>query len=405
MKVLQINCVYNKGSTGKITYDIHKTLIGAGEESVVCYGRGERVKEPGVYKTCGELYAKMNNLLTRLTGVMYGGCAGSTRKLIRIIKKEKPDIVHLQCINGYFVNIYQLLSWLKEQRLETILTLHAEFMYTANCAYAMDCEKWKSGCGNCPRFRQETKSIFWDRTAQSYCRMQAAFEDFHNLTVVSVSPWLMNRAQQSPMLVDKRHRVILNGVDTEIFRPCAADDIREKYGLKDEKVIFHVTPSFSDDPAHIKGGYYVLKLAEMLRDENIRIIVAGQYDRNIPVPENVIMLGQIRDQQELARYYSVADVTLLTSKKETFSMVTAESLCCGTPVVGFKAGAPEQIAISAYSQFVDWGDMIMLKQSVTDTLNNAGNRREIADMAQRQYAKHTMVRQYHMLYLEQTKYE
>ena len=38
-------------------------------------------------------------------------------------------------------------------------------------------------------------------------------------------------------------------------------------------------------------------------------------------------------------------------------MFVAESLCCGTPVVGFKAGAPEQIAIKDYSNFVPWGDI------------------------------------------------
>ena len=38
-------------------------------------------------------------------------------------------------------------------------------------------------------------------------------------------------------------------------------------------------------------------------------------------------------------------------------MVTAESLCCGTPVVGFKAGAPEQIAIKEFSEFVEYGDL------------------------------------------------
>ena len=100
MKVLQVNCVYKKGSTGKITYDLHKGLLDAGINSVVCYGRGALVKEPRVYKTCPEWYSKLNNAWSRVTGIMYGGCFFSTDKLISIIKKEKPDIVHLQCING-----------------------------------------------------------------------------------------------------------------------------------------------------------------------------------------------------------------------------------------------------------------------------------------------------------------
>ena len=119
MKILQVNCVYKKGSTGKIVADIHTELTNIGFESIVCYGRGEKYSEPHVYKTCGELYSKFNNLLSRFTGIMYGGCTFSTNRLIHIIKNEKPDIVHLHCINGYFVNIYRLISWLKSNNIKT----------------------------------------------------------------------------------------------------------------------------------------------------------------------------------------------------------------------------------------------------------------------------------------------
>lgn len=88
MKVMQINCVYKNGSTGKITYDIHTELMKRGIDSIVCYGRGEKIHEKHVYKTCGELYSKVNHFVAKLTGIMYGGCYYSTRKLISVIKKK-----------------------------------------------------------------------------------------------------------------------------------------------------------------------------------------------------------------------------------------------------------------------------------------------------------------------------
>ena len=48
MKILQINCVYKVGSTGNIMFDIHKCLRETGYESVVIYGRGEKVEEEKV---------------------------------------------------------------------------------------------------------------------------------------------------------------------------------------------------------------------------------------------------------------------------------------------------------------------------------------------------------------------
>lgn len=404
MKVLQVNCVYGKGSTGKITQDIHRELCSRGVESIVCYGRGEKIREANVYKTCGELYSKCNNLLSRFTGIMYGGCYFSTNKLIRIIQKEQPDVVHLQCINGYFVNIYRLVTWLKENGINTVLTLHAEFMFTANCGYALDCTRWQTGCGACPRLRQETKSMLLDGTARSYRKMLRSFAGFEEkLTVVSVSSWLKERAERSPILAGKNHCVVFNGVDTDLFHPYNTEDLRKIHGLTDEKILFHATPFFSSDSEHIKGGYYILQLAEMLAGQNVKIFVAGAHEPGLQVPPNVILLGEIRDQQELARYYSLADVTVLTSKKETFSMVTAESLCCGTPVAGFRAGGPEQIALPEFSRFVQWGDVAQLSGAIAALLRSPFSNTEMADCSARAYSKDTMAEEYLNLYSSVTE--
>lgn len=401
MKILQVNCVYKKGSTGKITYDIRSELLKQGIESVVCYGRGEKINEPHVYKTCGEVYSKINHLLSEFTGVMYSGCFFSTNKLIKIIKKEKPDVVHLQCINGYFVNIYRLVSWLKKHDIKTVLTLHAEFMYTANCGHALDCDKWQTGCGHCPRLKQETKSFFIDGTHKSWMKMKKAFDGFNdNLIVTSVSPWLMERAKLSPILNDKKHEVVLNGVNTDVFHFYDTAELRSQMGLNGVKVIFHATPSFDDNIKSLKGGYYVLKLAEKMLDENVKFVVAGDHPDGLKVPPNVILLGKVSDQELLAKYYSMADVTLLTSKKETFSMVTAESLCCGTPVVGFKAGAPEQIAIPEYSSFVDFGDLESLHEEMKKFLAESFLKIDIALTSNCKYAKQTMTENYLKIYEE-----
>lgn len=400
MKILQVNCVYNNGSTGKIVADIHTELKSKGIESVVCYGRGIKVTEPNVYKTCGELYSKFNNILSRLTGSMYGGCFFSTNKLISIIKKEKPDVVHLQCINGYFVNVYRLVQWLKENRIKTVLTLHAEFIHTANCGHAFECEKWKTGCGHCPRLRAETKSLFFDGTARSWKKMKRAFDGFEeDLIVTSVSPWLMERAKQSPILSNMRHAVVMNGLDTDIFKCYEASELKKELGIKDEKIVFHATAHFNDDPEHIKGGYYVLKLAKMMENENVRFFVAGVHPDGLEVPKNVTLLGSVKDQNRLAQLYSMADATVLTSKKETFSMVTAESLCCGTPIVGFKAGAPEGIAIPEYSEFVEHGDVDALRASLDKCLSKSYDKQNVSKVAISKYSKSVMVESYSNIYL------
>ena len=396
--------MYKTGSTGKITADLHNALKKKGIESVVCYGRGPKINEPNVYKTCSEVYSKFNNLISRFTGIMYGGCFFSTKRLINIIKKEKPDIVHLQCINGYFVNIYRLVNWLKKNNIKTVLTLHAEFMFTANCGHSFDCEGWKTGCGKCPKFKAETKSLLFDGTARSFKKMQKAFAGFkkENLIIVSVSPWLMERAKQSPILAGKQHTVVMNGLDTSVFYPREVGKLKLGLGIDDEKIIFHATPVFSDNPEHIKGGCYIIKLAEMLKGKNVKIIVAGSYPENLKVPDNILLLGKVSDQNRLAELYSVADITVIASKRETFSMVCAESLCCGTPVAGFKAGGPETISLPEYTEFADYGNIEMLYHIVLNQLKTEKHE-NIFEKASRVYSKEKMLDEYVGKYIQLLK--
>ena len=363
MKILQVNCVYKTGSTGKIMYDIHTVLLEKGYESVVCYGRGNKTNDVNVYKTCGELYSKLNNLLSRFTGIMYGGCLFSTNKLISVIKKEKPDIVHLQCLNGYFVNIYRLINWLKVNRIKTVLTLHAEFMHTANCGNSYECEKWKTGCGKCPHLKKETKSFLFDGTARSFRKMKKAFDGFDkDLVVVSVSNWIKRRAEQSPILSGKNHKVIVNGLDIDNFYPRSVEELKSSLGLQSGKTVLFVTPAFSLNPKHIKGGYYVVELAKML--PNMKFIVVGNTNRDIKLPENVIDVGRVENQPKLAEYYSVADVMVITSKSDNYPTVCLEANCCGTPVVGFNVGGVSETIYDSMGETVSYGDLQALAEAV-----------------------------------------
>ncbi len=398
MKIMQVNVVYPKGSTGKIVKDIHVQLLDNNHESIICFGRGERVPDPHVYKIAPEFIMKLQSFRAKATGYAYGGCYYSSISLYNSIKKEKPDIVHLHCINGYMVNIYKLLEFLKKNNIPTVLTLHAEFMHTAGCGYALDCEKWKTGCGHCPQkgIGRPASEIF-DRSLQEWQLMNKAFEGFENIIIVSVSGWLHDRAKQSPFFKNKKLKIVLNGIDTEnVFKPTDFQNIKEKYSIENEKIILHVTPDFNNP---IKGGEHVLKIARKLEHENIKIIIVGYNGEKRNLPKNIITVENTKNQRELAAFYSVADLTLLTSVKETFSMICAESLACGTPVVGFEAGGPETISIKEFSQFVPQGDLEELEHAIKQWLNKKQKlAEEISDKARGVYSKEQMYEKYVEIY-------
>ena len=396
MKILQINNCYPYGSTGKIVKALEDSYKVFGHESIVVYGQGPK-SYADHYRVTSKLYRKIQALISRITGVMYGGCLLSTNKIIRIIKKTKPDIVHLHCLNSHFINIYRIITWLKNNNVNTVITNHAEFLYTANCGHAFDCQKYQNGCVNCPRFKNVTKSWFIDGTHKSWLKMQKAFDGFGALTVTNVSPWLNQRSKNSSIFKGLNNITILNGVDTSVF--CYKNN---HYSGK-EKVVFHATANFSDDPNDIKGGRFLIDLARKFESCNIKFVVAGKSSLSSSVPSNMDLLGNVTDQEKLAELYSSADLVVITSKRETFSMITVESLCCGTPVVGFKAGGPETISIPEYSDFVDYGDIESLYQATEKWLSASFDKVTITRVAHENYSKEKMANRYLKVYNKMLK--
>ena len=230
--------------------------------------------------------------------------------------------------------------------------------------------------------------------------MEQAFEGFgENMEVVTVSPWLQQRAMQSPILKDLHHEVIYNGIDTEIFCIQDTENLRNRHKIGKKKCIFHATAMFSDAPGHPKGGEYLIRLAEKFREREVVFLVAGEQQISGQLPENMILLGKVQDQKLLAKYYAMADLSVITSKRESFSMPCVESLCCGTPVIGFQAGGPEEISIPEYSEFVEFGDMDALEKCAEKWLNKTDvDRKDISASAGRIYSKKEMTEQYIRLY-------
>lgn len=401
MKVLQVNILFNQGSTGKIVADIHDTLINNNIESIVCFGTGQTSKNSNIRKVAYHYELSLYRIWAHIMGLQYASGYLSTYRIMEVIKKEKPDVVHLHCINGFFVHVYKLFDFLKKHDINTVLTLHAEFMYTGSCGHAFECEKWKTGCGKCPQLWDATYSYFFDRTSNAWCKMNKALEGFNNLAVTAVSPWLRSRAIQSPMLKNRNIVTIENGIDTNTtFYPKEYSHLKAHHKITSEKVILHVTAKFTNNENDLKGGRYIYKLAEKLKDENIKILIIGCDDTSLEMQDNMINVGKIYDQNLLAEYYSMADLTVITSKRETFSMPSAESLACGTPVVGFLAGGPETICLEEYSEFVEFGDTEALYKSVLGWINFKDNVNvDIAKIAKEHYSKERMSNKYIDLYL------
>ena len=399
MRILYINVICKHGSTGKITYDLYTQCKDDGHEAVVCYGRGPKLKEPDVYKFGLDWETNVHALLTRLTGV--NGCWSffSTRRLLKFMDAFKPDVVHLHEPHAYFVNLQPLYDYFAKRNIPLVYTFHCEYAYTGKCGYAYDCERWKTGCGNCPQVREYPASFFFDFTKQMFRRKQAQWENLKKVVITTPSGWLADRVRCS-FLKDRDIRVVYNGVDTKnVFYRRDTKALREEHGLTDEKIVLTVAPKLMGER---KGGRWVVQLARQMKDENIKFIMVGIEDMSQKFPDNVIPIARTANQHKLAEYYSMADCFVICSDKETFSMTCAESLCCGTPIAGFCSGAPETVFLQPHAVFGTYGDLDELEKNVKLQLNAAFDREKLAKEMQQLYSRDSMYENFMNIYKELT---
>lgn len=403
MKICQINCVYGEGSTGKIVRNLHLSFRKDNIDSIVICSKKNSYTagDPGVFTIANKINGYLSAVYRRGFGRQFDGAFIQTNRMLRILKKEKPDIVHLHCINGNNINIYRLLKYLAKEKIKIVFTLHAEFPYTGGCGHSYDCLKWLSGCGRCPILKEATQSFMFDGTHHTWKMLNQCYEKIEkdNMVFTAVSPWLASRAQMSPMISRFNIFSVLNPVDSKIYHYSPDNDVFKKYNIPDnKKIILHVTASFNVKTDNLKGAKYVLRLAELYKDTDVQFVVAANHCEIDNLPENITYIGRIENNAELAIVYSMADITLITSKRETFSMVTAESLCCGTPVVGFEAGGPESIALKDYSAFVEYGNIPMLKGKCDCFLRKDADKVHISDMAAKTYDNDVISEQYKKIY-------
>lgn len=394
MRILQINNVYDRLSTGKIVADLHREYTARGIESYVSYARGPKADQPNVQKFNWEFYAHVNKVRAFLTGIFYGGNIIPTLRLFSQIKNINPDIVHLHCINDDSVNIYWLFKYLKRHNIRTVVTEHAEFLHTGTCGCAYECNRWHDGCGNCPQAK--SMRMLFDNTHCAWKKMMNAFDGFdkNRFHLTSVSPWLNSRAVQNPHFAVYNHVPVLNGLDTNVFyRRANSITDRRKVGLTERPVVIFVTSRF---PAIVKGSQYIMELAQRMPE--VDFLVLGEKGEVRNLPANIKLFGRVYDQDKMALYYSLSEATILVSKAETFSMPVAESLCCGTPVIGFKAGGPESICIDEYCRFVEYGDVEKLKEALTYILERSFDREEMSKRAIEKYSKKAMADGYVEVY-------
>ena len=364
-KLLQINVVANSGSTGKIAEQIDLLAKAEGWDCYMAYGRWAYNSSLNLYK----IGSKIDIYWHGIESLLFDRHALSSRKatntLIGEIKRINPDIIHLHNIHGYYLNLPILCSFLAEIKKPVVMTLHDCWTVTGHCVHFqdVDCTKWIQGCHDCPNLKGYPKSLFVDNSKNNWSIKKESFaliKDY--LTIVPVCSWLRNIVSQS-YLKDADCRVIINGIDLDVFQPQTnAQEIRNKYGFGEKFVLLFVANVWNST----KGWEDVLWLRNQISDEAVFVMVGLSPKQKKNLPEGIVGFCHTENVNELVDLYSIADVFVNPTYQDTLPTVSIEALACGTPVVSYDTGGSSDIVDEKVGALIKRGDKEGLLNSIIE---------------------------------------
>lgn len=366
MKIILVNTVCGRGSVGRITADLYETAVRNGAQVAVAYGRGTAAGNITSFKIGRKADFYRHVCRNFFCGEAGFGSAGQTKRFLDYLEREKPDILHLHNLHGFYLQIELLFEYIKKKQIPVVWTLHDCWPFTGHCAYydKNGCLLWQEGCGKC-RYHAKAYpyALFKDNAAQGFLRKKAAFTGAGRLVLVTPSEWLAGEVKKS-FLKDYPVEVIPNGVDRNVFCPAvrAGENAKERRadltGEKTENLslkqpggrrftILGVANIWEER----KGLSFFEELARTLPDY-YRIRLIGLSDRQKKAlqkqfpAERLLAQGRTDSIEELADAYREADVFVNPTLEDNFPTANLEALSCGTPVVTFQTGgSPETIGI------------------------------------------------------------
>lgn len=359
MKVVQINSVYKKGSTGNIAYQIQQLSLAHGIDNVVAYSYTTGKKEEDhTYCISSWFDCHLHNRLSKYTQNRGSYSRLHTYKFIRYLKKERPDIVHIHNIHDTFINVPMLFSFLKSARIKTVWTLHDCWPFTGNCPYydMAKCDRWVTGCKGC---KQYLSVISKEQSAKNWERKKSLYADMDNLVLVTPSSWLSMEVQKS-FLYKHPAVIISNGIDLDIFKPTKSD-FKVKYGLENKYVILGVAFGWGKR----KGLDVFVELAKRLDITYYQIVLVGTDDDiDSCLPKSILSIHRTNNQKELAAIYTSADLFVNPTREEMFGLVNIEALACGTPGVTFRTGGSPECYDDTCGAVVECDDIDALEGEI-----------------------------------------
>lgn len=360
MRILLVNTFVGLTSTGNLTYEIYKCCVENGNECDIAYGRKDVKKDVTTYKISNKVDYNVHALWTRLTDLNGSGSYFATKRFLRFIDEYSPDLIHLHNLHGYYLNLRLFFKYINKRNIPVVWTFHDCWPFTGHCPYYTNigCNRWKTECYDCPKKKEHPASLFLDNSRRNFRAKNEIFHLPDQMIITPVSEWLSGEVKQS-FFKDVHIQTIYNGVDLNVFRPVESG-FKQMYRIESKKMLLGVAINW----VPTKGLEEFIQLNSKVSEEYIIVLIGLEETQIAKLPKGIMGFGRTENVRQLVEIYSAADVFVNPSKEETFGLVTAEALACGTPAVVYNATASPELVDEETGRVVEVGDIKGLYEAI-----------------------------------------
>ena len=390
MKIVQIGGALN-GAQKIIEEAIHHRAIEMGHESYIFYAWGQS-NESRIIQYGNKLENLFTRALRKYVGKKSRYSAPQTRRLIRYIKRIKPDVIHLHVLHHGYTDYEMLFKYLVKAQIPVVYTMHDMWAFTGGCYHyhSLKCSGFQTGCTHCPNLSQgldnEVKNVenTWNTKKMLLLKLK-------NLHFVAVSSWVAEEMKRS-FLASFPVSVIPNGVPKYICKSLSIDsDPIEK-----ARVIC-VAASWTK----AKGLDTLIELASMLTDEVELLMVGGvSEEAKKNAPSNMLFYGYCRDREHMRNLYQTATVHVSASKEETYGMTFVEAALAGTRSIGFACTAIGETLKGVHGISVTEYTAQALKTAILTVIGEQNGKLSVEEImeVEKEYSVDSMADKYLNLY-------
>jgi len=387
--LLQIDTTAGKGSTGRISETIARLATADGWDCYLAHGcrYAGHTKQNDI--KIGSLFEEYLHIAKSLLLDKHGlGSKRATKILLRKIDTIRPDVVQLHCIHGYYLNYKLLFEYLVQNNIPVVWTQHDCWAVTGHCAHfeRCGCDRWQTQCHDCPQLSTYPKAIT-DNSRQNHRLKKELFSSCAGLNVVYVSFWLQSVLEKS-FLGQFPSFVFHNGIDISTFSPGDKNSsaIRAKYEIPDKFIVLGVSSQWTVR----KGLRHFFELRKKLDERFVIVLVGISREQSEELPDGIIGIQKTDSKEELSALYSAAGVFVNMSSEETFGLVTAEAISCGTPAIVFNSTACPEIVKEGTGHNIELDNIDSVADAVLSEYNKTPKQKELTGQVCRKYAENEL---------------